>query len=120
MRFLTTLGSKLSEASANTNAISCAHLRSAAKGHVSETIAKLAQQLSQANNIGNVRAATQAALQVGHTSGADGVLGLLLGCLAWQSLAPHLLYPSVFVDRFIRHEMRRGLRADGSSTLFCS
>ncbi len=119
-QFLAALDAEISETARNTNEISCAYLRSAAKGHVSEPIAKLAQQLNQANNIGNVRAATQAALQVGHTSGADGVLGLLLGCLAWQSLAPHLLYPSVFVDRFIRHEMRRGLRADGSSTLFCS
>ena len=119
-QFLAALDAEISETARSTNEISRAYLRSAAKGHVSEPIAKLAQQLNQANNIGNVRGATQAALQVGHTSGADGVLGLLLGCLAWQSLAPHLLYPSVFVDRFIRHEMRRGLRADGSSTLFCS
>ncbi len=91
MRFLTALGSELSDAAQNTNEISRAYLLSAAKGHVSEPIATLAQQLNQANNMSSVTAATQAALQVGHTSGADGVLGLLLGCLAWQSLAPHLL-----------------------------
>lgn len=92
IRFLTALGSELSAASRNTNEISCAYLRSAANGHVSEPIAKLAQQLDQANNMSSIRAATQAALQVGHTSGSNGVLGLLLGCLAWQGLPPHLIF----------------------------
>lgn len=91
MRFLTALGSELSEMSRNTNEISRAYLRSAVKGHVSETLAKLAQQLNEANNMSSVRATTQAALQVGHTSGSDGVLGMLLGCLAWQDLPPHLI-----------------------------
>jgi len=100
MRFLTALGSELSEVSRNTNEISYAYLRSAAKGHVSETLTKLAQQLNEAHNQANnmssvrmsrVRATTQAALQVGHTSGSDGALGMLLGCLAWQDLPPHLI-----------------------------
>lgn len=111
-QFLAALDAEMSDAARHTNEISRAYLLSAAKGHVSEPIAKLAQQLNQANNMSSVTAATQAALQVGHTSGADGVLGLLLGCLAWQSLAPHLRYTSVFFDRFVRHEMRRGSRAD--------
>jgi Protein of unknown function (DUF2877) len=92
MQFLMALGSELSQVSQHTNEISCAYLRSAAKGHVSEPIAKLAQRLSQANNMSSIRAATHAALQVGHTSGSDGVLGLLLGCLAWQGLPPHLIF----------------------------
>jgi hypothetical protein len=92
MQFLMALGSELSEVSRNTNEISCAYLRSATKGHISEPIAKLAQQLNQANNMSSIRAATQAALQVGHTSGSDGVLGMLLGCLAWQGLPPHLIF----------------------------
>lgn len=92
MQFLMALGSELSQVSQNTNEISCTYLRSAAKGHVSEPIAKLAQRLNQANNMSSLRAATQAALQVGHTSGSDGVLGLLLGCLAWQGLPPHLIF----------------------------
>lgn len=91
MQFLTALGAELSEVSRNTNEISYAYLRSAAKGHVSETLANLAQQLNQANNMSSVRATTQAALQVGHTSGSDGVSGMLLGCLAWQHLPPHLI-----------------------------
>lgn len=92
MRFLQALGSELSEASRNTNEISGAYLRSAAKGHVSEPMAKLAQQLSRADTMSSVRAVTQTALQVGHTSGSDGLLGMLLGCLAWQSLPPHLIF----------------------------
>ncbi|MBI5673629.1 MAG: DUF2877 domain-containing protein [Nitrospirae bacterium] len=92
MQFLMALGSELSQVSQNTNEISCTYLRSASKGHVSESIAKLAQRLNQANNMNSIRAATQAALQVGHTSGSDGVLGLLLGCLAWQGLPPHLIF----------------------------
>jgi hypothetical protein len=91
MRFLTALGSELSEVSRNTNKISSTFLRSAAKGHVSEPIAKLAQQLNQANDMSSLRATTQTALQVGHTSGSDGVLGMLLGCLVWQGLPPHLI-----------------------------
>ena len=91
MRFLTALGPELSQTTQSTNEISRAYLRSAAKGHVSEPIATLAQQLNQANSLISVRAATQAALQIGHTSGADGVLGLLLGCLAWQDRPPHLI-----------------------------
>ena len=91
-RFLTALGSELSEVSRNTNAISCAYLRSASKGNVSEPIAKLAHQLTQPNDMNSVRAATRAALQIGHTSGSDGVLGMLLGCLAWQDLPPHLIF----------------------------
>ena len=103
MTFLTALGSELSQYARNTNEISCTYLRSAAKGHVSEPIATLAQQLARSNDMSDVRAATQAALQIGHTSGTAGVLGLLLGCLAWQDLPPHLvlsdlLHSSVLCD----------------------
>lgn len=98
MQFLAAFGAEISAAAQHTNEISCAYLRSAAIGHVSEPIAKLAQQLKRANDMRSVRVATQAALQVGHTSGTDGVLGLLLGCRAWQSPAPHLRYASVLFD----------------------
>lgn len=98
MQFLAALKTEICAIARNTNEISCAYLRSAAKGHVAEPIAKLAQQLKQANDMRSVRVATQAALQVGHTSGADGVLGLLLGCLAWQSPAIHLLDESMLFN----------------------
>jgi hypothetical protein len=90
MRFLTALGSELFQAARRTNDISCAYLRSAAKGHVSEPLATLAQQLNRADDLVRLRTATQAALHIGHTSGTDGVLGLLLGCLAWQDRPPRI------------------------------
>jgi hypothetical protein len=90
-QFLAAFKVEVSAIARNTNEISCAYLRSAAKGQAAEPIAKLAQQLKQATDTRSVRVATQSALQVGHTSGTDGVLGLLLGCLVWQSSALHLL-----------------------------
>ncbi|UVT15395.1 MAG: DUF2877 domain-containing protein [Nitrospira sp.] len=105
-QFVAALGVEISAAARNTNEISGAYLRSAATGHVSEPIAKLAQQLRQASDMRSVRMATQGALQVGHTSGADGVLGLLLGCLAWQSPAPDLPYASVLFDRSVDRDMQ--------------
>ena len=97
-QFLAALDAEISEAARYTNEISCAYLRAAVKGHVSEPIATLAQQLRETNDMRSVEATTQAALQVGHTSGADGVLGLLLGCLPWQSPALYRLDASVFLD----------------------
>ncbi|MBX3331785.1 MAG: DUF2877 domain-containing protein [Nitrospira sp.] len=111
-RFLTGLGSELSQAARTTNQISCAYLRGAASGHVSEPIATLAQQLTQSNDMGSVRAATLAALQIGHTSGSDGVLGLLWGCLVWQPLpclfSDDLFRPSVYSDSVVNHEILVG------------
>ena len=83
LRFMSSVGTWLSQAAAGTNAISRTYIKSAVKGNVSEPIAILAQRLEQANNMDGVREATRTALQVGHTSGADGVLGLLLGSAAW-------------------------------------
>lgn len=89
-RFLAAIGAWLSTATGRTNAISAAYLDSAARGNVSEPIATLAQQLAHAQAPDDVRVATRAALSVGYTSGADGVLGLLLGCLPWA--APSLSF----------------------------
>lgn len=90
-QFLAALGRELAETAQTTTDISGTYLRSAAQGHVSEPIATLAHRLKRANNIASVRTAAHVALQVGHTSGTDGVLGLLLGCLPWQR------YPSQLV-----------------------
>jgi hypothetical protein len=83
LTFMSSVGTWLSQAAAGTNAISCTYIRSAVNGNISEPIATLAQRIARANSMGSVREATRTALQVGITSGADGVLGLLLGCLAW-------------------------------------
>jgi len=90
LRFMSLLGAWLSQAAAGTNVISCTYIKSAVSGHVSEPIATLAQRIGQAKSMDNVREAARTALQVGHTSGIDGVLGLLLGCIAW--VVPSLTY----------------------------
>lgn len=84
-RFISSLGTWLSQAAAGTNAISCTYIKSAVNGHVSEPIATLAQRIGQATSLASVRDATRTALEVGNTSGTDGVLGLLLGCTAWTA-----------------------------------
>lgn len=83
LRFLASVGAWLSEAASQTNVISRAHIQSAVRGHASEPIARLAQQLDRADTIDSIRAETQAALQIGHSSGTDGVAGLLFGCAVW-------------------------------------
>ena len=90
LRFMSSLGAWLSQAAAGTNAISCTYIKSAVYGNVSEAIATLAQRVGQAKSMDSVREAARTALQVGNTSGTDGVLGLLLGCIAWG--APSLTY----------------------------
>jgi len=84
-RFMSSLGTWLSQAAAGTNAISCTYIKSAVNGNVSEPIATLAQRFGQAKSMDSVREATRNALQVGNTSGTDGVQGLLLGCIAWAA-----------------------------------
>lgn len=83
LRFLLSVGGWLSEAASQTNVISRAFIQSSVRGHASEPIARLAQRLDRADTIDGVRADAQAALQVGHSSGTDGVAGLLFGCAAW-------------------------------------
>ncbi|TKS59326.1 MAG: hypothetical protein EWM72_02338 [Nitrospira sp.] len=85
LRFISTVGAWLSQAAVGTNAISYTYIKSAVKGNISEPIVTLAQRFGQANNMDSVREAAGTALQVGDTSGADGVLGLLLGCIAWTA-----------------------------------
>jgi len=87
LSFMSSVGTWLSQAASGTNAISSTYIRSAVNGNVSEPIATLAQRVAQVNSMDSVREATRTALQVGNTSGADGVLGLLLGCLAWAGPA---------------------------------
>ena len=85
LRFMSSLGAWLSQAATGTNAISRTYIKSAVNGNVSEPIAILAQRFGQAESLDSVREATRTALQVGNTSGTDGVLGLLLGCIAWAA-----------------------------------
>jgi len=88
LRFMSSVGRWLSQAAAGTNTISRTHIRSAVNGNVSEPIATLAEHFRQEKNMDIVREATRSALQVGNTSGTDGVLGLLLGCIPWAGPYP--------------------------------
>ena len=97
LRFMSSLGTWLSQAAADTNAISRTYIKSAINGNVSEPIATLAQRFGQANSMDNVREASRTALLVGHTSGTDGVLGLLLGCIAWATPSLRFFCPPQFL-----------------------
>jgi hypothetical protein len=87
-KFLTAIGDSLSDAASRAGTISRAYLLAGARGHFSEPISMLARQLSEATDMDSLRAATRGALQIGHTSGADGVLGFLLGAAAWTAPWP--------------------------------
>ena len=66
--------------------VSRAYLLSAIAGNASERLALLAALIARGATPPEVHAATRAALAVGATSGADGVIGLLAGAAVWS---PH-------------------------------
>jgi hypothetical protein len=81
--FLQALGAALGRAAAATGEISQACLRQAIAGAFSEPIVQLAGAIADGLPPMEVEAAARRALWVGHTSGGDGVQGLLLGMQAW-------------------------------------
>ena len=83
--FLQKLGIALESLTQLTNEISRSYLLHAAQGRVSELLAVLAQAIGTGRDENSIRKATQKALNVGSTSGADGVLGLIIGLSIWQS-----------------------------------
>ncbi|MGH6924362.1 MAG: DUF2877 domain-containing protein [Propylenella sp.] len=66
-----------------TNDVSRVYLAAAAEGEVSERLTGLAAAIAAGSGASTVGDAAGAAIVVGHTSGADGTLGLLLGAAAW-------------------------------------
>jgi hypothetical protein len=107
LRFMSSLGVWLSQAAAGTNAISCTYIKSAVNGNVSEPIATLAQRFGQAKSMDSVREATRTALQVGNTSGTDGVQGLLLGCIAWATPSLNKQKTRAMFHRFFQDRRSR-------------
>lgn len=83
-RFLDALGATVTVAAAATGEISRAYLWHATEGHVAEPLARLAGAIAHGAPPSEVEDAAARALAVGHTSGGDGVLGLLLGIHAWS------------------------------------
>jgi hypothetical protein len=66
-----------------TNDVSRIYLEAAAEGEVSERLADVVRSIAEGEARPIVTAAAAAAIAVGHSSGADGILGLLLGLAAW-------------------------------------
>jgi hypothetical protein len=68
-----------------TGDISRAYLSHATRGRFAEPLATLAAGIGDGAPVGEIERLTAAALRVGHSSGRDGVLGLLLGLAAWSA-----------------------------------
>ncbi len=66
-----------------TNDVSRVYLEAAADGEVSERLAAVVTPIAAGGPAPSVARAAAAAIAVGHSSGADATLGLLLGLAAW-------------------------------------
>ena len=82
-RFINKLGQVIIDLSQETNDISRTYLFHATQGQVASHLVALAQAISQGENSKRLLNITEAAMQIGHTSGMDAVTGLLLGLVAW-------------------------------------
>jgi hypothetical protein len=82
--FVSALGAGVSDWLDRTNDISRAFLLHAVHGRASGLLIALVQVIGDGEGIDVVSEVTQAAIRLGHTSGSDGVAGLLLGLAAWQ------------------------------------
>ena len=83
-----------------TNDVSRVYLQAAVAGEVSEKLTDLVMRIARGDETVSVEAAAAAAVAVGHTSGADGTLGLLAGMAAWGPENPvmtaeRLIRPSI-------------------------
>jgi hypothetical protein len=85
--FATRGGEAIAASVDRTSHASRTYLLAAAVGEVSERLTDLIAALASASQEATV-AATRAALAVGHSSGACGVLGLLIGTGAWDAPSP--------------------------------
>jgi hypothetical protein len=89
--FVRALGSTVERAAVATGDISRACLGHALVGSLAEPLAELRRQIGEGACAPAIESAMAKALRVGHTSGEDGALGLLLGLAAW---APDALFGS--------------------------
>ncbi len=87
--FLWALAELVIRLAARTNDISRTYLCLAARGQVSSRLLELARCICYGGEASCVAAAADRALRVGHTSGMEGVKGLLLGLATWD--APQLI-----------------------------
>jgi hypothetical protein len=82
--FVAALGDDLMALADRTNDISRAYLRLAARGQVSRLLFNLAAAIGRGYTDGEARGLARIALDVGHSSGADGVAGLLVALSVWN------------------------------------
>lgn len=80
--FVARLGARLKVFAAGTHRISRVFLEAAAEGEVSERLVRLAAQVAAGATPRAIDIAAANALDIGHSSGANGTLGLLLGSAA--------------------------------------
>jgi hypothetical protein len=81
--FVGALGAAVGRMAAATGEISQAYLRQAIAGSLAQPLADLRRRIGAGAPAPAIESAMAKALGVGHTSGADGALGLLLGLAAW-------------------------------------
>ncbi len=79
-----TLCEQFKAAASRTHRVSRLYLEAAAEGQISERLYALATCIATGAGEETVTFAAEAALNVGHSSGACGILGLLIGCSAWE------------------------------------
>jgi len=82
--FAAALCAEVKAAATRTHRVSRLYLEAAAEGQISERLHALAACIAAGAAAETAALATQAALTVGHSSGACGVFGLLTGCAAWS------------------------------------
>jgi hypothetical protein len=81
--FVGALGAAVGRMAAATGEISQAYLRLAVVGSLAQPLAELRRRIGAGAPAPAIESAMAKALGVGHTSGEDGALGLLLGLAAW-------------------------------------
>jgi hypothetical protein len=84
MQFISSLGKTIIRLSRKTNDISRTYMAHAVRGQVSSRLAHLAEAISRGENHERLLDIAETAMRVGHTSGMDGVTGLLAGLMAWE------------------------------------
>ena len=94
--FLDALGRRLSAQHGNSGDIACLYLAHAAAGRAARPLIELAGSITNGAAAPDTRAATAAAMQMGHSSGSDATFGLLCGLTAWrrQSTTPAAATPA--------------------------
>jgi hypothetical protein len=82
LSFIHSFGDRLMEIAKQTNLISRTYLYHAIRGQFSSSLSNLAEAIALGSE--NIRAVSEVAMRVGHSSGMDSVTGLLIGLCIWN------------------------------------